>query len=289
MSITSALSHIPRAALARLRSRPGARTVIMSPDGARGGNLLYHWAWAHTLNQRHGAGTAIVERNRHVGPWLEEFPDLLPLTLDARGPRLLDRRHATSLMYYDDPMGGADLAAFVTDRLLPSARFQERLAWAREAMGDDALVLNIRRGDYYTNPDFQRRYDLDAHEHVRQALSLLGHAPGARPAAAIVSDDVPWSKEHLSDLATLMPLTPPGHASMFNDLAALATASTLVLANSTFSYWGQFISRSVSGTQRAIAPAAHEYYPDTGQVVDLLFDPAWDRTNVRPGRPDLAA
>lgn len=162
-------------------------------------------------------------------------------------------------------------------------------AWAREAMGDDALVLNIRRGDYYTNPDLQRRYDLDAHEHVRQAQALLGYAPGARPAAVIVSDDVPWSQEHLSDLATLTPLTPPRQASMFNDLAALATASTLVLANSTFSYWGQFISRSVSGTQRAIAPAAHEYYPDTGQVVDLLFDPAWERTNVRPGRPDLAA
>ena len=46
---------------------------------------------------------------------------------------------------------------------------------------------------------------------------------------------------------------------MFDDLAVLACAKRLILANSTFSYWGAFIAQ-VLGAQleNIVAPAFHQ-------------------------------
>lgn len=272
-----------KGALGAAREKVGTRTVILAPDVSRGGNLLYMWAWAHTLRARHGEGAAVVERNRHADAWLAEFPDLLPLTIESSEIRLLDKRHTESLNYYADPMGDTELRSFVRERLLSSASFAARVERARERVGADALVINVRRGDYYANPAHARQYGMDIRAHVQEALVLLGVEGADGGEAFIVSDDPAWCQANLGDLVALREPFDGEEHSMFNDLAVLACASRLVLANSTFSYWGQFISRGVSGTQRVVAPAAHEVNLDTGRVIDLLFDPEWMRTHAGPG------
>ncbi|MDO5618397.1 alpha-1,2-fucosyltransferase [Kocuria sp.] len=265
------------------RERFGQRTIILAPDVSRGGNLLYSWAWAHTLNCLHGEGTALVEQNRHATLWLNEFPDLQPLTVDHQQIRLLDKRHTESLMYYGDPLTDANIRAFVKQRLLTSPTFAKRISRVRAAMGENPLVINVRRGDYYTDSSLTARYGIDVRKHVREALTLLGYQDVDKPHAFIISDNPHWCLTHLSDLANLHSVADGPGPGMFNDLAAIAVASQVVLANSTFSYWGQFISRGLGVQQQAVAPHGHERHVDTGHIVMNLLDPTWGRTTATPG------
>lgn len=258
-----------------------SRTVVMTTDTSRGGNLLYTWAWAHA-ESRAGRPTRVLE-NSHCAAWLEEFPELRALTIPRQELKILDARHVEALYNYGDPLGHEQLVSFVNARLLHSPRFSARMQRARQELGAEALVINVRRGDYYSNPEFRKRYGIDIKGHVREALALLGHSPTERPHAFVVSDDVGWCEDNLSELINVHRVFRGEQHSMFNDLAALACAKQLVLANSTFSYWGQFISRSLKGSQRAVATAAHEYYPDKKKMVIAPLDPSWLRTSATPG------
>ena len=62
---------------------------------------------------------------------------------------------------------------------------------------------------------------------------------------------------------------------MFDDLAVLACAKRLILANSTFSYWGAFIAQ-VLGAQleNIVAPAFHQGGVPTAS--ELWRDPRWN-------------
>ena len=62
-----------------------------------------------------------------------------------------------------------------------------------------------------------------------------------------------------------------------DDLAALSASTTLVLANSTFSYWGSYLASSFYDEHLAIAPSHHEIAAD-GSLISPMFDPAWPRT-----------
>lgn len=288
MSSTSPTQFAPvtstlKGLLGRARERFGSRTIILAPDVSRGGNLLYFWAWAHALNRMYGEGTALVQRNRHASLWLSEFPDLQPLTINSSQMRLLDKRHTESLMYYDDPLTDADLRVFVRERLLTSPTFTARITRLRAAMGENSLVINVRRGDYYTDPGLTRRYGIDVRRHVSEALDLLDDKRRHGRQAFIVTDDPQWCLTNLNDLADLSQVPAGPGPGMFNDLAAVAVASQVVLANSTFSYWGQFISREIGDPQQVIAPNGHERHPQTAEIVMNLLDPAWTRTSAAPG------
>ncbi len=279
----AALSRAPRRVLECARHRFSRRSVAISSPLSRGGNLLYSWAWAHTESAKNPARPHRVLLNSHAAPWLGEFPSLLSLSLPSDDLAFMDERITGSLYGFNDPLTGPDLASFSREHLCTSPTFTPRLERARSALGADALVINVRRGDYYENPEFQRRYGIDIRRHVREALALLGHPEGTRPSAFIVSDDVAWCQENLGDLAALEAPFPGADHSMFNDLAVLASAKHLVLANSTFSYWGNFISRATNTGQIAIATDGHEIRDADGSLVDSLLDPAWPRTSVRPG------
>jgi hypothetical protein len=216
--------------------------------------------------------------------WLDEFPDLAPLTLPRSMLRPLDDRLNDALHGYGYPFAEEHINAFVEARLRTSKTFGQRLKRAQDALGEAAIVVNVRRGDYYSKPALRRQYGIDIHQHVSEALEMIAPVHGEYPRAFVVSDDVAWCQENLRDLAELQPVFPDAERNMFDDLASIACAGTLILANSTFSYWGQFISRTGPIVQRAIAPAAHEMQVDSGTPVDVLLDPTWERTSVVPGR-----
>ncbi|MCT1556760.1 alpha-1,2-fucosyltransferase [Helcobacillus massiliensis] len=113
---------------------------------------------------------------------------------------------------------------------------------------------------------------------MERALALhrqYGPINGVR----FVSDDVAWCREHLTDLVPGVPVE-YGSAgeSMFDDLAAVAAAPRLVLANSTFSYWGGFIASVLDPGAQIIGPAEHERGHD--QNTPTWFPRAWKRLPV---------
>ena len=91
------------------------------------------------------------------------------------------------------------------------------------------------------------------------------------------SDDPDWCVTHLSDLfADGDVRVMPSPHDMFQDLAQVSSADNLILANSTFSYWGGYLASSRPPGQRprrVVAPLFFgRHYPYSESALLL---PEW--------------
>ena len=219
--------------------------VIWGAEPMNGGNFLYLWATAWARRR----ATGVEWRVRHkpkMDPWLAEFPALQALTVDEADVRWNQRRTVEWGQQTFVDFDYRDLLDFSREHLLASDRFRSRI---RE-VDRTAIVVNVRRGDYYRNPEFAARYGFDIASYVRTAVARLPIETRAR--FVLVSDDVDWCRTHLrflEDGGSVGALPTPHD--MFQDLAQLAGARHLVLANSTFSYWGGYMASALPPEERA--------------------------------------
>lgn len=248
------------------RLRRGERMVLLPPDGTRFGNLLYLWLQAQVVR---AAGTpAFVLATPVMRSWLEAFPALQELTIEQEELRFHDARVWDGAREFYQRFGidftRDQLHAFVRDRLAgPLAREETR-----------PLVVNVRRGDYYSVPAFRRLYGMDVVDYVRRARSRID---GARE-TLVVSDDIPWCREHLGPM-----LTSAGSAVAFAgggpvaDFRAIARAQVLIGTNSTFSYWGGYTSSALVPCAQVIMPSFHSTVQRAVQL-----DPRWTAIAAAP-------
>ncbi|WP_246956554.1 alpha-1,2-fucosyltransferase [Brachybacterium sp. Marseille-Q7125] len=264
---------IARAALEPVRNRPGARRYHYIRDDVRGGNILYFWQWAW-LEQRRGH-RAVIEPTTHASDWLAEFPMLGSLTAD--GPiGLLDRRELGGQWAFAVDFTAEENRDFCHALVSSSPSFQARRRELAEQVTPGTVVVNVRRGDYYSVPEHRQRFGMDIPRHVEQAIDLLAEPDLPINDVLVISDDITWCQDNLrGPLPTLRVLE--DRRSMFDDLAALSLSTRLVLANSTFSYWASYIAAAFNPRHAAVAPPHHELLPD-GTPTRLMFDPRWTRT-----------
>lgn len=278
--IRSAAENTTRRLLNIVRDRPGARTIQGSSDAIRGGNNLYLWQWAH-IEQRAGRRAAVL-RSATMPDWIDEFPLLRDLTIDQKDVSILDRRRFATRFFFDHDFDRAQNRDFCLALVDSSDSFRARRSRIRAQITRETLVVNVRRGDYYEVPEFFARFGLDLQSHVAGAAELVLQAGRPVDDVLVVSDDVDWCRRELApvlgDIRTL-----EGRSSLFDDLAVLSSATTLILANSTFSYWGSHLASSFDDEHLAIAPSHHEITPD-GSLIAPMFDPAWPRTDYSPLR-----
>lgn len=206
--------------------------------------------------------------NEHAEMWKPLWPDALE-SLGVRHARRFDRRLEVPARHYQE--FGVDFTAeqlrdFVRSRLVTP----EFTKWM-PPRDPELLVLNVRRGDYYSNPEYRARYAMDIEEYVRRAVDVVTSSATVRR-VAIVSDDPGWCSSHLGWLrdlgaTSIVPGPPVSH------LGLLASASNLVLANSTFSYWGAYLAGVTREDAVIVAPRFHAAHVNGGRAWQL--DPAW--------------
>ena len=244
------------------RLRRGDRTVIMTPPaGLRFGNWLYLWLNAHERS-RNGAPTLVLYVPA-MEPWLEAFPALRSLTIARDRMRFHDRREWDEQSWHQkfgDDFSRAALRAFIAEMLAPFIRPDRT----------DAVVLNIRRGDYYSNPGLRERYGFDQLGYLSSALQ----ATGISERALVVSDDMDWCRENLDSLIRQshqeVDYAEPGAVSNFT---AIAAARTLIGTNSTFSYWGGYIADALHEDAMIVMPRFHARIDENTDAYQL--DPEW--------------
>ncbi|APF40446.1 alpha-1,2-fucosyltransferase [Neomicrococcus aestuarii] len=237
--------------------RRGENGVIWSADGKRGGNYLYVWMRADR-NLSKGKRTPFLYR-KNMEDWLIEFPALRDLTIEPQHVAFWMPRFSEWPISYGVDFSEEDLAAFIEKRLLASSTFSRRVAEASKNVDSGALTINVRRGDYYS-PEFEDTYGMDIRAYVSDALASFDNITSIR----VISDDLSWCKDNLD----VIPKSIPKHfggvvPGPFGDLATLAVSRNLILPNSTFSYWGGFLSDYLSQrTNRVVVPQIHERYDD---------------------------
>lgn len=246
--------------------------VTWTFPGVNLGNFLY--LWQHASTERHRGVLESVLLQDSVLPWLQVFPHLRELSLRRAEVRPWARR----VLEHDHSEFGVDftsteLDAFVRERLLSSPSF----AAAMDRAGDEEeLVVNVRRGDYYSVPAFRALYGFDQVAYLRTAVEQAVAEGGEPRRIRVVSDGLDWCRQHLgwlNDVGTVhFGSVEPGPA---GDLAQICAADRLVITNSSFSYWGAYISEVRSGRPPSVwAPRLHRRDINGGRAWQL--HPSWN-------------
>lgn len=99
--------------------------------------------------------------------------------------------------------------------------------------GDDATAVHIRRGDYL---DYPYAYPLPSADYYRKATENADIKD-----IIVFTNDPDWVAENMSFLSGVRMTSRPAN---FIDLAGMARCRRHVIANSSFSWWGAFLSGS---------------------------------------------
>lgn len=124
------------------------------------------------------------------------------------------------------------------------------------------IAIHLRRGDYAGNPEYA---NLSANYYLS---ALEKHFPDWRQQNLVVfSDDVNYAKLHFGcfDNAHF----PNG--SEIDDLCLMTLCSSLIIANSSFSWWGAYLS----GSKKVVRPERHFEGKLAGHDISDLYPSEW--------------
>jgi hypothetical protein len=138
-----------------------------------------------------------------------------------------------------------------------------------------ALAVHIRRGDYVSNPDALNFHGLLSADYFNDAIREV---TSTHPVEVIYvfSDDTAWCKENLTfDSRLVFVADTFRNICDLDELAIMSACRFFVISNSTFSWWGAWLS-NVNG-KNVIAPA--KWFADESanlKTVNLVPD-SWNR------------
>jgi hypothetical protein len=253
--------------------RRGNREVLWVPTNVNLGNFLYHWLRAFK-DQEAGLETLALTTPAML-PWLDHIPEARRLVIDPSQVRFIDRRVLGMLQDWNVDYGREELHRFVREILLPSGYLHHS---PPHVLGAHDLVVNIRRGDYYSHPVHRQKYAFDQVDYLHRALETSHELDGDIPRIHVVTDDIAWCKQNLAwmtDYATDLTWCHRSETPRDN-FATIAHAQRIVLTNSTFGYWAAYVSdvlhAETAKPTRVVAPWFHARIGD-GKAEQL--DPDW--------------
>lgn len=241
-SITTPLKTYTRGTLAKILEnyRNGPETLVVVPPIARGGNWLYEWLRANQIAEQNGAPSFLIYREG-MDPWLEEFPQLKNLTREKDYVRFRTKRVIGVNQNINKMFSKSELKEFINSYLL-SPSFIARQENSKKYVDSTSLVINVRRGDYYSNSAVHHNFGIDTIEYIKYALreARKNLSPSN---IVVVSDDLEWCRQNLQFLnySASTRFEKIGN-DFFDDLATLSVANNLILTNTTFGYWGAYIA-----------------------------------------------
>lgn len=251
--------------------RRGGRQVVLSENFMGLGNLLYVALWV-----AQAPDTRTMLETPKLAAWYPAFPRLRELTiprvdLPFRAARI--DSISTSFGRFGTDFTKAQLQDFCRDYLVG----------ASVPPTTDRLVVNVRRGDYYTDPGARGHYAIDTEAFLRTSLRLVQEQEPVR-AIHVVSDGIEWCEERLQWLADVAPVTfsAPSDAPADN-LWAVVGARRIVIMNSTFSYWAGYLHDVVHPGGESQVWAPRFFSRSQADHASWSLDPGWSIVESIPG------
>ena len=116
----------------------------------------------------------------------------------------------------------------------------------------DAVAIHVRRGDYISNQNTTEFHGICSLDYYHKAIDEIISKVND-PHFFVFSDDPEWTQENLKIDA---PTTYVAHNSSdknYEDLRLMSLCNHFIIANSSFSWWGAWLSRNES--KIVIAPS----------------------------------
>ena len=180
-------------------------------------------------------------------------------------PRIVSARPPVRLSgYFQSPRYFADAEAQIRAELAPPPEAGHAATLAQRIGESTSVSLHVRRTDY-TLSHFASVHGLCAPDYYAAAVAELSQRLGPLE-IFVFSDDIAWAQANL-DLGQPATFVSDGRVSDLGELWLMSLCRHHVIANSTFSWWGAWLSPNPD--KIVIAPrkwfAAENY--DTSDLV----------------------
>lgn len=277
------MQRIGRPLVAGLARRlTGSRREIKDlPEWAGFGNQLFFYLWAAA--RRWSGHEVSLVRGPRSESWFKHFPALRDLTIGRSEVRWDDVRDRTSWEVISgagigDPHRWELVGRFIDEYLLASDQFIPRVDLV------EGVTLNVRRGDYFSDPSVRGRFGFDQLAYTEVVLDRLRSEERPPGVIRVVSDDLDWCRARLGRIVLGdEQLTFPETSGPTGDLEVVAGSRELIIMNSSFSIWAAYISNRLHGdNHRLVHVPAFGTRPFHGSPWPSI-DPRWDVVESIPG------
>lgn len=135
---------------------------------------------------------------------------------------------------------------------LPTELSDAAGSYLDEIRRGNAVALHVRRGDYVSNPKHRRLFGELTPEYYRVAAAELQRRRGRALALFVFSDEPEWCRGNLT-FDDPRSVTFVSGTADHEDLSLMASCRDLVIANSSFSWWGAWLANDPD--KIVVAPA----------------------------------
>lgn len=141
---------------------------------------------------------------------------------------------------------------------------------AQEIQSTDAVSVHIRRGDYVSNSSAAAVHGLCPMQYYQSAVDRVIDTVGICP-IYVFSDDVAWVKANFDVGLPINVIDYPA-ASPAEDIHLMKLCKHHIIANSSFSWWGAWLSQ-----RNGMKVAPQRWYADAGMRADNIAPSDWIR------------
>jgi len=134
----------------------------------------------------------------------------------------------------------------------------------------DSVCVHIRRGDYVTNAQAKECHGLCSLDYYREGIKRVTAHVG-NPHGFIFSDDPAWVQKHFKVEIPFTVIDINGPDEAHEDLWLMAACKYFVIANSSLSWWGAWLSESPSKV--VVAPL--DWFKDNPNQTRDLIPQGW--------------
>lgn len=142
----------------------------------------------------------------------------------------------------------------------------------QEIEGKNAVCLHIRRGDYVANPQNHKDLGACSLDYYARAVEHIGYYV-ENPHFYVFSDDPVWSRENLKLRYPATFVDHNGPEKDYEDLRLMKSCKHFIIANSSFSWWGAWLS--VNPDKIIIAPK--KWFHNQTRVPENIIPDRWLR------------
>jgi hypothetical protein len=141
---------------------------------------------------------------------------------------------------------------------------------------EDFVAVHVRRGDYFNNPKVKKWHGICGPKYFENGISLIKkHFPDSK--LALFSDDINWSRNNIPSLENAFSISELCLKKNINlrasqELVLMSKCKHFIISNSTFSWWGQYLSKSMD--KFIVAPKVWNLNPRAKDV--SLMCPSWN-------------
>lgn len=252
--------------------------VLITPKGARFGNLLYFFLRAH-IYKCHNKNLKILE-TPHVQETIMFFPQLQEFVIKETEVKFYHNKDNTNNFYqvFNSHFTLDQLNTFIEEYLIENIKTTLKCK-----VKPSALCINVRRGDFYEkgNSSIYGYDQIGFLKHVFENHMTSNFFENIK----IVSDDMEWCEKELGflDKYTSQLVFPEFTIPVIDSFAEVINSHSLILSNSTFSFWAAYISNylyentkqtycPIFGSRRIENTDLYQTNPSWNIISDFNFD-----------------